>query len=241
MINSTLILKIRQIVRYFETGKVTGADYGAIAIFNDGPGNRKQITYGASQTTEYGNLPNLIVMYAEANGKYAAQFNTFKNHLGKIDKSTLADVPTFIQLLKDASKDPIMQQTQDRFFNLYYMAPAIKWFNAAGLTLPLSFLVIYDSFVHSGSIMEFLRNKFSELTPANGGDEKKWITSYVNVRDEWLENNTSRPVLQATDYRTDSFIHAIRENNWELDKPFTVVNYKTKEESDKPVAQATIA
>ena len=60
------------------------------------------------------------------------------------------------------------------------------------------------------------------------------------MRDEWLENNTTRPLLQKTDYRTDSFIHAIRENNWLLDKSFEVVNYQLKDESDKPNVEAII-
>ena len=68
MINLSTVNKIRQIIRCFETGKITGADYGAIALLSDGPGNRVQITYGASQTTEYGMLKELLDMYIKAKG-----------------------------------------------------------------------------------------------------------------------------------------------------------------------------
>ena len=241
MLTSVNINKIRQIVRFFETSKVTGANYGAIVTFNDGPNNRKQVTYGASQTTEYGNLKELIKMYIDAKGKYASDFSGYLIWIGDLRKPSLATSPEFIGLLKIAAKDIVMQETQDRFFNIHYFNPARQWCERNGLTLPLSTLVVYDSFVHSGSIMDFLRQSFNEVVPSKGGDEKKWITAYVNSRDSWLENNTNRPILQKTDYRTDSFINAIREDNWQLDKPFRIVNYKLKDESDKPKIIATIS
>lgn len=240
MLTLATVNKIRQIIRFFETSKVTGANYAAIATFNDGPQGRKQVTYGSTQTTEYGNLKALIQMYIEAKGKYATDFMSYIKILGDLKRPTLATSVEFISLLKLSASDKIMQETQDRFFNIYYFNPARQFCESNGLLLPLSILVIYDSFVHSGSIMDFLRNRFSENVPSKGGDEKRWITAYVNVRDEWLENNTSRPILQSTDYRTDSFIYAIRNDNWNLDKPFQIVNYSKKDESDKPQTKATI-
>ena len=235
-----LIDKIIQVVRYFETGKVTGADYGCISIFNDGPGNRKQVTYGASQTTEYGNLKELIEMYVNAHG----QISNLKVYLPKIGDQRLPSLCNdgyFMAMLKNASTDPIMHTVQDAFFMKDYLNPAEEWFTKNGFTLPLSLLVIYDSFVQSGSILQFLRDKFAESTPAAKGDEKVWITDYVNARDTWLRENTQRPILENTHYRPDSFIYAIKEDNWMLDKPFAIVRYKNADESDKPVVEDTIA
>jgi len=241
MITTQIINKIRQVVRFFETSKVTGADYGAIACFDDGPGKRKQVTFGASQTTEYGNLKSLLQMYIDAKGKYAADFSSYMKTMGDLSRPSLATSVNFISLLKLAATDQIMKDTQDRFFNIYYFNPARQWCEKNGLILPLSVLVIYDSCVHSGSIRDFLRNKFAENVPAQGGDEKRWVTAYVNARDEWLENNTDKPILQKTDYRTDSFIYNIKQNNWDLSQPFKVVDYKKKDESDNPEIRATIA
>ena len=50
------------IINVFETGSVAG-DYSAIALFADGPHGERQVTYGRSQTTEYGNLRELVQMY----------------------------------------------------------------------------------------------------------------------------------------------------------------------------------
>lgn len=237
---STDINKIRQIVRYFETSKITGADYGAIATFHDGPDKRQQVTYGATQTTEYGNLRALLLMYIEAKGQYAADFLSYMSWIGDKNKPSLATSELFLNLLKKASADNVMQGTQDRFFNIYYFNPARQFCERNQLVLPLSVLIIYDSFVHSGSIMQFLRNKFTTVTPSQGGDEREWVTNYVTARDQWLENNPSE-LLQKTDYRTDSFIHAIQQQNWLLSAPFEIVNFKTKDETDKPVVQARIA
>jgi chitosanase len=239
-LTTQLIAKIRQIVRYFETSKIIGADYGAIATFHDGPGHILQLTYGSAQTTEYGNLKTLIQMYIDAGGKYAKDFSSYMPWMGDRNRASLATSSSFLNLLKQASTDIIMQSTQDRFFNIYYFNPARQWCERNGLTLPLSMLVIYDSFVHSGSIMTFLRDKFAEMVPSQGGDEKRWITAYVNARDSWLENNTS-VLLQHTDYRTDSFLYAIQQNNWMLDQPFIVLDYKTKDETDTPKIQVSIA
>lgn len=233
-VNTALISKIRQIVRCFETGRVVGADYGALALFDDGPGNRKQITYGASQTTEFGKLRILLQMYIDAPGaKFAAEFRTYISRIGDLSRPSLSDTPAFVKLLKDAAKDPVMHQTQDRFFNIHFFNPARAWADRNGFKLPLSLLVIYDSHVHSGTVLDFLRNRFAERTPSRGGDEKKWIESYVNARDAWLETH-AKQLLRNTDYRTDSFIYNIRQDNWMLDKPFQIVNYTDAAEKTTP-------
>ena len=88
---------------------------------------------------------------------------------------------------------------------------------AGGWSLPLSMLVIYDSYIHSGSIPQKLRKLFGEYPPAKGGDEKKWIISYVDVRHQWLKYHTN-PILQRTIYRTQCFKDQIDQDNWTLDK-----------------------
>jgi chitosanase len=128
----------------------------------------------------------------------------------------LVDDAQFKQLLKDAGKnDPVMRQVQDVFFDKRYFQPAMDWADHDGFTLPLSALVIYDSQVHSGGILGFLRKRFAETAPASGGDEKTWIKQYVDVRQSWLANH-SNPDLRKTIYRTQCFEREIGRNNWDL-------------------------
>src|SRR6218665_549116 len=103
-------LKIQRVINVFETGKPEG-DYANISTYEDGPvvaGKRiKQITYGRSQTTEFGNLKQLIELYIAHNGTYAAGFQPYLNRIGK-QPSLYKDQP-FRSLLKAAGQhDPIM-------------------------------------------------------------------------------------------------------------------------------------
>lgn len=170
---------LEQTLNVFETGSVAG-DYSNISIFADGPGNRRQVTYGRSQTTEWGNLRELVQMYVAAPGaKFAAELKPF---VAQIGKTSLVDNGAFKSWLKRAGKeDPVMKTTQDAFFDKRYFAPAMAWADANGFILPLSALVIYDSFIHSGGILQHLRMKFRGLKP-EGDPTKEEINAYRRAR-----------------------------------------------------------
>lgn len=208
--------KILRVINVFETGTPDGK-YDSISIYKDGTVNGVkvyQITYGRSQTTEFGNLKRMLELYISRNGLYAAQFRKFMSKIGKLP--SLKDNVEFKSLLKTAARqDAIMRQTQDEFFDIYYYQPAFNWFAGQQFTSALSMLVIYDSFIHSGSIPLFLRQKFAERTPLNGGDEKNWIKQYVDVRHNWLKTHPNT-ILQKTIYRTQCFKNQIKTNNWDL-------------------------
>jgi chitosanase len=210
--------KIEQVVNVFETGKAAG-NYADLSIFADysDPETKtriRQVTYGRSQTTEFGHLKELIQEYIDEKGQFAAEFQPYMAHLGK--KPSLETNKVFCDLLKKAGKeDPIMKRAQDTFFDSKYYQPANNWFSTNGFSQPLSMLVIYDSFIHSGSILGFLRKRFSTVVPANGGNEKEWIGNYVDARHKWLSGHPDA-VLQKTNYRTACFREQINNNNWDL-------------------------
>jgi chitosanase len=200
-----------RVLNAFETGSADG-DYGNLSIYRDGPCRIRQITYGRSQTTEYGNLRELIAMYVSACGEFSKEL---KPYVDKIGKQALVDNIDFRQLLKKAGKDPVMQETQDVFFDRRYFLPAMQWAIQQGFTEALSVLVIYDSFIHSGGILSFLRRSFTEAPPVEGGNERKWIEQYVNTRHNWLANHSNK-ILQNTVYRTKCFKAEIARKNWDL-------------------------
>lgn len=202
-----------QVINVFETGQIQG-DYGAWVTLPDGPNHMRQVTYGRSQTTEFGNLKELIQMYVDAQGTFSERLRPF---VAMIGVTPLADNNAFKELLQNAGRnDAVMQRVQDEFFEKRYFQPAMNWADTNGFTLPLSVLVIYDSFIHSGGIPVFLRNLFSERPPAAGGNEKIWIKQYVDTRDNWLRHNTFNPILRNTVYRTECFAREIARNNWGL-------------------------
>lgn len=205
---------VERVVNAFETGSADG-DYGTISIFADGPHNMRQITYGRSQTTEFGNLRELVLRYVDAGGQFSDALRAFSEDVGR---TPLTDNAQFKQLLRDAGrKDPVMRRVQDDFFNERYFKPAMAWADKHGFKEPLSALVIYDSFIHSGGILDILRSRFPETPPSAGGNEKKWIKQYVKARHDWLETH-SRKILRKTIYRTVCFQCEIDRNNWDLSK-----------------------
>lgn len=205
--------KIQRILNVFETGTPDGK-YGNVSIFNDGPGNVKQISFGRSQTTQHSNLQELINDYISNGGKYSDEFRgvNFKDY-------NLVYNKRIIDALKKSGDDPIMRLTQDRFFDRRYWEPAMKWAEENGFTLPISQLVIYDSFIHSGGILSFLRKRFSEKTPINGGDEIEWIRAYLKTRHNWLATH-SRPILRKTIYRTSNMINHLETKDYQLNNKF---------------------
>jgi chitosanase len=208
--------KIQSILNVFETGKPNG-DYSNVTIFSDGPKGMRQITYGKSQTTEWGNLQKLIKSYSKKNGKHS---EFFKPYVSKIGRISLVNDKKLINELREAGSDPIMIEAQDNFFDEVYWKPALEFFKDNGFTHPLSMLVIYDSFIHSEGILNFLRSRFPAKTPINGGNEKQWIEQYVNVRHSWLANHQNL-ILRKTTYRTRNMLQAIVKNDWNLDRPFS--------------------
>ncbi|MGE8513034.1 MAG: chitosanase [Chryseobacterium culicis] len=217
--------KIAEVISTFENGKRSGG-YDAYVAYRDKRLNDnyyRQITYGRFQTTEFGNLKKLIEMYIEANGTYADFFKSYVNEIGKIEGGipvSLYQNEEFVETLKKAGQnDPIMHTVQEAFFDLRYFQPALNWFKSNGFTLPLSLLVIFDSYIHSGSIRESLRKKFPEYPPNMEGDEKRWITQYTAARHAWLSNYETKEV-RASAYRTQTFKNLIVDDNWKLEKPF---------------------
>ncbi|MGC8865918.1 MAG: chitosanase [Bacteroidales bacterium] len=207
--------KIERIVNVFETGIPNGR-YDLLVVMNDGPGGRPQITFGRSQTTEYGNLKKLVQMYCELGGTYAQALFPWIARLGT---EPLHDNDVFKNLLREAARnDPRMRSVQDHFFDEVYYLPARQFFDSNGFTLPLSLLVIYDSYIHSGRIPDFLRRRFGEKVPSAGGNEKEWTTRYVDVRHQWLKYHNNE-LLRKTIYRTQCFKDQIAAGNWMLDKP----------------------
>jgi chitosanase len=211
---------IERVVNAFETGSADG-DYGDISIFNDGPSDIRQITYGRSQTTEYGRLGELVAAYVDAAGQFS---DPLRQYVGRIGQEPLTDDADFKNLLKRAGReDPVMARVQDEFFDTAYFTPAMRWADRNGFRLPLSALVIYDSFIHSGSILSVIRNAFPERPPAAGGDEQAWVRAYVAARNHWLATH-ARPIVRRTTYRTELLQNEIDRMNWDLSQVPIVAN-----------------
>lgn len=204
------------IVNIFETGRPLG-DYSKVTLL---PGDSGHLTYGRSQTTlASGNLYLLIKRYCETAGaELDEELMPYLDRLENRDVNLDQDMK-FRRLLRDAGRDPVMQQVQDRFFDSVYWNPSVSSAQDIQLSQALSIGVVYDSRVHGswGLMRDRTHERFGGVADLG---ERSWIERYIEVRRDWLANH-SNDLLHKTVYRMDSFRELIGDENWALGLPFT--------------------
>jgi chitosanase len=210
---SNIVPFIKKVLLAFEQSS-TSIKYDKIYTWNDGPKNIKQITLSFG-ITEYGNLKRFVEKYCNADGKFK---DKFQKYIPLIGNQSLVANKEFMTLLKESASDDIMKECQEQAYEEYYINPALKWCEQNQFNLNLSKLVIADSFLQSGSILKFLRNKFAEKTPKDGGKEEVWIKEYCKARHAWL-SAASLQALRNSVYRANMFLKCIEKNDWELNQP----------------------
>ena len=214
---------IRRILSVAECGKPE-FPYSEVYIYADDnrfQPPRRQITYSIGFTEGGGNLKKVLERYCDEGGVEASAIRSFLYNLGAKSKGSLAGNQTFISLLKAAGTEELMRQIQREEFDRMYLDPAIRWGEQYGFTLNLSFLVIADSHLHSGSMLGFLMNKFPNKKPVDGGDERSWIKAYLETRRDWLKNH-SNAILNKTTYRANCFLIECSKENWNLETPLVM-------------------
>ena len=203
------------VINIFETGRPLG-DYGRVTLLQ---GDTGHLTYGRSQTTlGSGNLYLLIKGYCEAAGaEFEDELSSYLNRLEDRDVNLDYDMK-FRRFLRDAGRDPVMREVQDRFFDAVYWRPAVLAAESLGFSRALSISVVYDGHVH-GSWLLMRSRTAEEYRPGADISEMEWITHYINVRRQWLAHH-SNPLLHKTVYRMDAFNNLISHRNWDLQLPF---------------------
>ena len=221
---------IDSVLSIFETGRVpTPASYSTCSILTDGAG----ISYGKHQATDRaGSLDKIVDLYIQQGGKHGEELKQFvpklsANESAKVDpKSPPSWAKYLMGVLREAGKDPVMQEAQDAIFDSGYWIPAVGLASNIGLKTALGHLVIYDSWIHSGpGGVAVIRARFPEASPANGGDEKTWVKAYIGARRIWLAGNPN-PLVKKTVYRMDALMEIVKSGNWDLAKPLTVRGVK---------------
>lgn len=217
-----LISLIRRVLSVAETGRAEW-DPSVIYIYADDnrfTPARKQITLSIG-FTESGNLKKVLQRYISKGGALSAAFATYLPSLGA-GQSRAGDVK-FINLLKSAGIEHAMKAAQTECFEELYLEPAFTWAISNGFRLPLSYLVIADSYLHSGSMLAFLMNRFQEKRPVNADNEQRWIRSYLDTRKNWLSTHSNK-ILHKTVYRANCYLTELTKGNWMLADTPIVMN-----------------
>lgn len=203
---------IENIVTLHETGRISAKSYGQLTNVRGDPGG---LTYGKHQVTiNSGGLYLMLTRYCNAPG--AAFANDIKAFLPSIRQklNSVASSPVLTSALTKAGDDPVMQHTQDQYFDDQYWNPAVKFCDAKGLDYALSMGVVYDSTIH-GSLY-----RIAKRVPA-GLDDPNWILSYTEARRAWFINSPN-PILRRCTYRMDTFKALLDARNYDLHSPVMV-------------------
>jgi chitosanase len=217
MLTPTQKQTAKAIVNIFETGSVLG-DYGMVTLIE---GDSGHLTFGRSQTTlGSGNLHKLLVEYCNNPGaRFGAMLKPYIQRFAARDFSLDKDQHLH-NILRASADDPVMRETQDRFFDQVYWLPAERTAQQSGISTPLGVAVIYDSTVH-GSI-KLIRDRTNQTagTVKNLG-ERAWIAAYVKTRRQWLGSHPRKDLRPAV-YRMEAFQRLIDLNLWGLELPLVV-------------------
>jgi len=230
---TTLQKKTAQaIINIFETGQVLG-DYGNVTVI---PGDTGHLSYGRSQVTLASkNLYRLIKAYCENVG--ARYSNALVPYLPRIEQPDLSldNDEAFKSLLSEISIDPVMQNAQDEYLDIHFWDPSVKAATVHRITTSLGIAVFYDGNIQ-GSLKKISNKTNDKYGVSSDIGEQAWIKDYVNVRRDWLANN-SNSALHSTVYRMDALNELIESDKWDLALPLSVRGVNIDEDSLNGVYQ----
>jgi chitosanase len=208
------VRRVKNVLCVAEQGLQT-IPYDKVEVMADGPKNVDQVTLSIGFTQYGGNLRKVIDEYVIRQGQFSS---SLAEYAGRMKESGLAHNQTFLTALRRAGReDPVMGQVQESLFRDLYLKPAATWGMEEGFEEPFSYLVICDSFLHSGSILPSLRKRFTEKTPKAGGREKGWTADYLQARHKWLSGHSNRLVRNSA-YRTKYYKELLALEDWKLDR-----------------------
>lgn len=216
------------IIHCFETSKIK-PDFDEVAVFHDGPGGIKQLTFGSHQFTDAsGSLDRVvekIISLCEISYNDAPWVKVLKNRLPTLKRGTtasiqaIADDMEFRMALIQSAKTPEGQQAQLQVYDELYVQPAVLACAGSGWESALSLTTVLDSMTHGGwrMIRDLIKVDLSE---------KRWIASYLIRRSNYLTNHP-RQILKKTACRPNSLLElacgnertklmaAVREARWD--------------------------
>lgn len=208
---------MERIINCFESG-YPDSTYTRCIVRNIGNIQSPQIIYGRVNITEKGELRRLVTDYVLREGRYASDIFPYMKVIGFVE---LYRDDIFKDLLRKAGNDPLMRELQDNFVFTRYVS-ATRWCYVRKLRLPLTVLVVFESFVAHSRMSKTILRQVTKPLPKNGGFEKEWLHNYLVKRRSWL-GRSRNPRHSREQYRMDCFFEQIERDNWYLEQiPVTV-------------------
>jgi len=166
------------------TGAFEGGKPGTLNLYDRGI-----ISYGKHQATlASGTLYPILKRYTElSSSETAKNMSAYLDRVKQRDE-TLREDRDFIQLLKDAAKEPQMNRAQDEEFTRQYWEPSKKAVREAGIKSALGCVILYDTRVQGGmqqvlkKTQERLGGKVGDMIRGREITEQEFLHVFVEER-----------------------------------------------------------
>lgn len=223
--------RAEQLVNLFEYDTIE-ITYDMVEALDDGRG----ITAGrAGFTTATGDLLDAVERYtARSPGTPLAPFLPRLRELALAESGDTSGLDGFAAAWIESARDPAFRDVQDEVVDETYYGPAMAIAAKAGLLLPVSRAVVFDTIIQHGggedpdglpALIETTRARRRGV-PAEGLDEVPWILEFLAVRRadlEFAHNPETRPAWQQSTNRVDILRRIVESGNLELEGPIEVV------------------
>ncbi|WP_152394451.1 chitosanase [Paenibacillus guangzhouensis] len=230
-LSSAQKLRAEKLISLFENG-VTTIQYGYAKNLHDGRG----FTCGrAGFTTGTGDAYEVINRYTKRvpSNKLASYLPELKRLNSARNKADVSRLAGFDRAWKSLGRDATFRAVQDEVVDEWYYRPSASYASTAGLKLPLSMAVLYDTIIQHGggsdpdSLSALIKRTNAAVggTPRQGVDEKIWLAKFLDVRRADLKNPSNRSTQQEWAQsvgRVDVFKSIAASNNYNLNAPIVI-------------------
>lgn len=219
-----------QIISVFENDTIE-LQYAYVEALGDGRG----YTAGrAGFTTATGDVLVVVERYAEdAPDAALVAFLPRLEELAEQQSDSLEGLEGFPAAWAQAAEDERFRAVQDEVVDELYFRPALARSCAVGLETPLGVAVLYDTNIQHGEGddpdgLPALVDRTVERaggSPASGVDEADWLSTFLDVRRETLENAfdpETRAAWAESVYRVDILETIVDSGNFDLDGPIVI-------------------
>ena len=166
------------------TSAFEGGKPGTLNLYDRGI-----ISYGKHQATlASGTLYPILKRYTElSSSETARKMSAYLERVKQKDE-TLREDQDFIQLLKDAAREPEMNRAQDEEFTRQYWEPSKQSAREAGIKSALGYAILYDTRVQGGvqkvlkKTMELLGGKIGNTVGGKEITEQEFLRVFVEER-----------------------------------------------------------
>jgi chitosanase len=221
-----------QFISIFENG-TTDIQYEYIEDFND---TRGYTAGRAGFTSGTGDMLMVIKEYTikKPNNSLTPYINElerlfqiYKNNNYELsnESANIENLDGLKEAWIENAKFKLFRDIQDKVVDDIFFYPSVEICDMIGLKMPLSLLVIYDSYVQHGKIgLDKLVKKATDITnnqtPKDGADELTWLKNFVLNRKTVLESNQT--VWNGSINRVIELLDLIEAENTQLE-PFELI------------------